>query len=251
MSVLFSCKKEPEVAVQDQPIVENGSARFSGFTLEEARSAFYDWRSQQDFSRGRSVAGAVTARSEDPGPYYYLWHTVEPLWDFASEGHVVTGGAHTLTYVPIKPIPSLYFGERGRARLVFFDMPDGGVGFRIIAYIADSTYFQENNYAIQAENFTGVIYQIDGNGNLVLPFVAKGGAIIGRFAVGEATGSGGERVESRDPCNNICGPCACIYTGTGPATLPNDLYASAGPPTFNFQYKSWQIFIGATVLGLI
>lgn len=220
MSVLFSCKKEPEVAVQDQPIVENGSARFSGFTLEEARLAFYDWRSQQDFSRGRSVAGAVTARSEDPGPYYYLWHAVEPLWDFASEGYVVTGGAHTLTYVPIKPIPSLYFGGRGRARLVFFDMPDGEIGFRIIAYIADSTCFQENNHTIEAENFTGVIYQIDTDGNLVLPFVAKGGVITGRFVVEEASEREGGTVESRHPCDGICGPCECNFEGYYPIFTP-------------------------------
>ncbi|MCA9401963.1 MAG: hypothetical protein KC713_10065 [Candidatus Omnitrophica bacterium] len=175
VNVLFSCKKEPAAAVQDQPIVENTRAQFSGFTIEEAKSAFYDWKSKQDFTSRRSASGAINTRSEDPGPYYYLWSIVEPLWDFADEGHIVMDGAHTLTYVPIKPIPNLYFGERGQARLVFFDMPDGEVGFRIIAYIAGSTYYQENNHTIDAGNFSGAIYQIDVDGYLVLPFVTEGG----------------------------------------------------------------------------
>ncbi|MCB9301287.1 MAG: hypothetical protein H6566_11605 [Lewinellaceae bacterium] len=145
---------------------------------------------------------------------------VQPLGDFAQEGQVVMDGAHTLTYVPIDPIPNLYFGERSQARLVFFDRPDGAIGFRLLAYLADSTYFEGCNHNIRSEDFTGVIYQIDTTGRLVLPFVANNGNIIGRFNVTENNSGQANSLENRDPCYDICYPCACIYLGKKQVYLP-------------------------------
>jgi hypothetical protein len=205
--IALACNKETFRTTQP---VENEIIKKDVSGLPKIPDIKYLKEKYEDFIKNLNSRSNLTSDVKIP-----LWEKLQLDFDRTDLNLLVLNQSHYISYVPFKPIKELFLAKRGLSKVVAIPNKNGDIEFRIIVFSGDEAYMKRKNFKIDISDFTGTVYELDANLNMINPHVLKNGKFVGRFDPKSISGSGG--LKARSDCGPhleaVCYPCGCRYIG--------------------------------------